>query len=124
MSDRISLQEPDRFRLLGRHADLIKIAGKRASLEDLNKRLRSIDGVLDGAFVAPQPDDGMCQRLGALVVAPSQDAAGIRRELSHLIDAAFLPRPLLLVEALPRNETGKLPRGALLEIIRSVRNDS
>lgn len=110
------------FILHGRHTDMIKIAGKRASLEDLNNRLCSIKGVLDGAFVTPEPDDGMCQRLGALVVAPSLDAAYIRRELSHLIDAAFLPRPLLLVEALPRNETGKLPRSALLELFRSAGN--
>ena len=34
------------------------------------------------------------------------------------VDAAFLPRPLRKVAALPRNETGKLPRAALLESLR------
>ena len=29
------------------------------------------------------------------------------------IDAAFMPRPLRIVENLPRNATGKLPRAAL-----------
>ena len=33
--------------------------------------------------------------------------------LRQRIDAAFLPRPLCLVDALPRNATGKLPRQAL-----------
>ena len=32
------------------------------------------------------------------------------------IDAAFLPRPLVLVDALPRDATGKLPRDALLRL--------
>ena len=33
------------------------------------------------------------------------------------IDAAFLPRPLCLVESLPRNDTGKLPRQALCKLL-------
>ena len=35
--------------------------------------------------------------------------------LRQRIDSAFLPRPLHFVDALPRNETGKLPRQALDE---------
>jgi acyl-coenzyme A synthetase/AMP-(fatty) acid ligase len=37
--------------------------------------------------------------------------------LRERIDPAFLPRPLCLVEALPRNETGKLPRRAVDELL-------
>jgi acyl-coenzyme A synthetase/AMP-(fatty) acid ligase len=47
------------------------------------------------------------------VVAPTLDAAAILSALRERVDPAFLPRPLLLVEALPRNETGKLPQQAL-----------
>jgi acyl-coenzyme A synthetase/AMP-(fatty) acid ligase len=36
--------------------------------------------------------------------------------LRQRIDAAFLPRPIHFVEALPRNETGKLPQLALSRI--------
>ena len=38
------------------------------------------------------------------------------REVQERIDAAFLPRPLHLVDSLPRNPTGKIPREALLEL--------
>jgi acyl-coenzyme A synthetase/AMP-(fatty) acid ligase len=38
--------------------------------------------------------------------------------LRERMDPAFLPRPLVLVEALPRNALGKLPREALLEHLR------
>jgi acyl-coenzyme A synthetase/AMP-(fatty) acid ligase len=37
--------------------------------------------------------------------------------LRQRVDAAFLPRPLCFVEALPRNETGKLPRGAVDQLV-------
>ena len=48
-------------------------------------------------------------RLAALAVAPRLDAANILQALRARIDPVFLPRPLLLVEQLPRNATGKLP---------------
>jgi acyl-coenzyme A synthetase/AMP-(fatty) acid ligase len=37
--------------------------------------------------------------------------------LRQRIDPAFLPRPLCFVESLPRNETGKLPRVSLDDLV-------
>ncbi len=110
------------FRLLGRAADLVNIAGRRASLADLNGRLRAIPGVEDGAFVVPDAPATPGQtrrtvRLAALVVAPHLDQGQLMAALAREIDAAFLPRPLVKVAALPRNATGKLPRDALLALL-------
>jgi acyl-coenzyme A synthetase/AMP-(fatty) acid ligase len=63
------------------------------------------------------PGDGETARPAALIVAPGRDAADLRRELSALLDAVFVPRPLKVVPALPRNELGKLPRERLLELL-------
>ena len=53
-------------------------------------------------------------RLGrAAVVAPGLCAAALIEHLRRRIDPVFLPRPLLMVERLPRNATGKLPQQAL-----------
>jgi acyl-coenzyme A synthetase/AMP-(fatty) acid ligase len=46
-------------------------------------------------------------------VAPGLSAAALTASLRERIDAVFLPRPLLMVERLPRNATGKLPQQAL-----------
>jgi acyl-coenzyme A synthetase/AMP-(fatty) acid ligase len=35
------------------------------------------------------------------------------------VDAVFLPRPLHIVDALPRNATGKLPREILLRFAQT-----
>lgn len=98
------------FLLHGRHADLVNIAGKRSSLAYLNHQLNAIAGVQDGVFLLPREDspDGI-GRLAALVVAPGLTPAALTRALRDRIDPVFLPRPLLFVEALPRNATGKLP---------------
>jgi acyl-coenzyme A synthetase/AMP-(fatty) acid ligase len=56
-------------------------------------------------------------RIAALAVAPGLDEHAILDALRLAIDPLFLPRPLRLVAALPRNETGKLPRAALIALL-------
>jgi acyl-coenzyme A synthetase/AMP-(fatty) acid ligase len=117
LADRLQ-REGERLLLLGRRNDLIKVAGKRASLGDLNHILLSIDGVEEGLFFLPQEDmDGRTPRLACVVVTPCLDEAALIEALRLRIDAAFLPRPLLIVKQLPRNETGKLPLEQLMGLI-------
>jgi acyl-coenzyme A synthetase/AMP-(fatty) acid ligase len=113
LQDVIELRGDAQFLLHGRTADLVNVAGKRTSLASLNYHLNSITGVLDGVFFMPEEKDGAVSRLTAFVVAPGLTRAALIEALRQRIDAAFLPRPLYLVEALPRNATGKLPREAL-----------
>lgn len=118
LADVIECLGPTRFRLLGRKADLVNVGGKRASLGDLNLKLTAIPGVLDGVFLGPDDETSENGRLQAFVVAPGIDPAFIQAQLRRAIDPVFLPRPLHLVDALPRNGSGKLTRQALAEWLR------
>jgi acyl-coenzyme A synthetase/AMP-(fatty) acid ligase len=120
LGDVIELCGPDRFVLHGRTADLVNIAGKRTSLANLNYHLNSIDGVRDGVFVMPDEQGEGVTRLMAFVVAPDLTTESLMQALRRRIDAAFLPRPLRLVAALPRNSTGKLPRHALVALVAEL----
>lgn len=113
MSDMIEPLDETHFILHGRSADMINIAGKRHSLDNLNHLLRSLPGVIDGAFFMPDDQGAQIMRLAAAVVAPTLDAERITAALRQHLDPVFLPRPLIFVDALPRNATGKLPRAAL-----------
>jgi acyl-coenzyme A synthetase/AMP-(fatty) acid ligase len=120
LQDVIELEAPDRFLLHGRTADLVNIAGKRTSLAYLNHQLNAIAGVRDGVFVVPDTPESSgagVTRLMALVVAPGLTAETILAALRRRVDAAFLPRPLCFVDALPRNALGKLPREAVLALV-------
>jgi acyl-coenzyme A synthetase/AMP-(fatty) acid ligase len=109
---------PAGFRLLGRRADLVKLGGRRASLAGLTRILASVEGVQDAAFMAPDDlEQRRGARLAAFAVAPGRTAAELTRVLRREIEPVFLPRPLVLVDALPRNATGKLPRADLLALL-------
>jgi acyl-coenzyme A synthetase/AMP-(fatty) acid ligase len=116
--DRIVVNEDGTFLVLGRAADQVNIAGHRASLGELNQQLLEIEGVQDGVFVLPEAGEEPVTRLMAFVVAPGKAEDEIRHALRRRIDPVFLPRPLVLVPRLPRNETGKLPREALGALVR------
>ena len=119
LADLVELAEGGRFALRGRNADLLEIAGKRASLGDLTRRLLAVPGVRDGVvFQMDEADRSGVQRIAALAVAPGLSTSAILDALRQAIDPVFLPRPLKLVDTLPRSETGKLPRAALLEMLR------
>lgn len=119
LADLVELSACGRFKLCGRNADLLEIAGKRASLGDLTKRLLAVPGVCDGVVLQlDECDRSGVRRIAALAVAPGLSCSGILDALRHGIDPVFLPRKLKLVDALPRSETGKLPRAAVLEMLR------
>ena len=114
LSDVIEIQPDGRFLLHGRQADLVNIAGKRTSLAYLNHQICAVPGVADAAFFLPDDSDAeSITRLCAFVVAPGLTSRQLQAELRQRVDPIFLPRPVVFMDALPRNSTGKLPRSQL-----------
>jgi acyl-coenzyme A synthetase/AMP-(fatty) acid ligase len=121
LQDVVELLPDHRFHLRGRNADLVEIAGKRASLADLTRRVLALDGVRDALVVQLDDEDaGGVRRVAALVVAPERSESALLDALRRAIDPVFLPRPFRIVAALPRNETGKLTRASVLAALRST----
>ncbi|WP_421217676.1 AMP-binding protein [Aeromonas enteropelogenes] len=117
-SDRIALcGEPGQFRLLGRLDRIIKLEEKRISLDEVELRIQSLDGVCDAA-VLPLEQGGR-QILGvALVLTPEGMASftrlghgaflqALRQRLRPWLEPVALPRSLRLFEALPLTGAGK-----------------
>ena len=124
LADVVELRGEGRFELRGRQADLLEIAGKRASLADLTRRLLEVPGVEDGAVFQLDDERAGVRRIAAEYASDTLGEAAVREALRRSIDPVFLPRPLRRVRALPRNDTGKLPRTALLRLLQCGEDDA
>lgn len=122
LQDNIELLENGQFRLAGRSSDMVNIAGKRGSLHDINQVLLSCEGLIDGQIFMPDTSDKQhITRLAAVVVlSDNYSLEQLRNYLQSHIDSAFVPRPIKVVNALPRSENGKLPHSQLLSFYRSL----
>ena len=120
-ADRVSVSDEGRFVHLGRTDGVLKIGGVRVSLAEIERRLLGIDGVRDAAVMAVSVPSGRGHELWAAVVAPSLDAAAIKQALREWLAPIAMPRRLRIVEALPREPNGKLPRRALEQLFEKRR---
>lgn len=114
LADILEIDDAQHFRLLGRQGDLIHVAGKRSSLAHLNHELNSIPGVEDGAFYMPEEvESGHIVRPVVFVVAPALTTQDVARALQQRVDAVFVPRRIVSLDALPHEATGKITAGTL-----------
>ncbi|MET0499765.1 MAG: AMP-binding protein, partial [Steroidobacteraceae bacterium] len=76
LQDVLELRSATEFFLRGRAADMIKVAGKRASLQELTRQSLEVPGVVDAVMFVTDSE-----RPAAAVVAPGLTAAAILHEL-------------------------------------------
>ena len=114
LGDRIAINAQGGFELLGRRDDIVKIAGRRTSFSALNVLLQSMPDLEDGVFFKSEGRDGEA-RLALIHSGPLSRTNAIAW-LRDRIDPAFVPRTVIRVEKLPRNEVGKVPKAALESI--------
>jgi acyl-coenzyme A synthetase/AMP-(fatty) acid ligase len=116
LQDRIEIGA-DGFKLLGRNEDMVNVGGKRGSLMQITQVLLDVPGVTDAVVFMPEEE---ASRPAALVVAKEPSVHTFQQHFTQRLDAVFLPRPLLFVDRLPREDTGKIHRAKLLSLYRDT----
>jgi acyl-coenzyme A synthetase/AMP-(fatty) acid ligase len=106
LGDRGEWTGEGRLRLVGRAADLLKVAGRRISAAALEAALRRLPGVEDAAVVGIE-DPLRGDRVVAFVVGTARPPAGCP------LPAGLKARDVRAVAALPYTERGKLDRACL-----------
>ena len=112
-ADKVALNPLGELVLQGRVGRLMKVAGRRLDLGDLERVLRALPGVRD-AFAAPHPQNP--DELAA-VLATSLDTPAVRILLRGEFAAWKIPRRLVLVSEFPLSARGKPDTRALLALL-------
>jgi acyl-coenzyme A synthetase/AMP-(fatty) acid ligase len=115
-ADRIALIGDGRFRLEGRLDRVIKIEGKRVSLERMERAVNALPWIAEAAIVTLGENRLYLGVVAKLAPAGERELQRlgkfrfirlIRRELAQAEDAAVLPRRWRFVEAMPVDGLGK-----------------
>jgi acyl-coenzyme A synthetase/AMP-(fatty) acid ligase len=112
-ADRVRIEADGRLVLLGRAGRVVKIAGRRLDLAELENTLRTLPDIAD-AFVAPHPDDP--EHLGAVLATPLAPIP-LRALLRAHLAPWKIPRRLVPVAAFPLTARGKPDSAALRALL-------
>lgn len=121
LQDVIEFQADNRFVLAGRASDLVKIAGKRGSLFTINQTLLRFKGLEDGIVFYPQDANQVTRLVAIVALKDGVQKADLLAFLKQHLDSAFVPRPVYVVDALPREPNGKLLRKNIDALHASLR---
>ncbi|CAM2805985.1 class I adenylate-forming enzyme family protein [Rariglobus hedericola] len=112
-ADLAVINEHGELVLKGRSGRLVKIAGRRLDLGDLERLLRALPGVRDAfACLHPQTPDEL-----AAVLATSLDAPSVRVLLRKEFATWKIPRRLVIVAEFPLTARGKPDTRALQSLL-------
>ncbi|MBB5850108.1 acyl-CoA synthetase [Amycolatopsis umgeniensis] len=112
----MAMRDPDGYvRIVGRRAtDLIKSGGYKIGAGEIENALLEHPGVAEAA-VTGEPDEDLGERIVAWIVpdGPKPTAAELADHVAGLLSPHKRPRVVHYLEALPRNEMGKVLKRAL-----------
>lgn len=130
MEDRVELLDDGRFRLLGRADRVVKVEGKRLSLQEVENRLLQ-SPLVEGAralllgegrsyvAVVLAPTKEGKERLGQIGTAKFK--AYLKDELAGYFERVLLPRKWRIVDEIPLNRLGKTTQESLQILFKQER---
>jgi long-chain acyl-CoA synthetase len=103
----------------GRVKDTINRGGEKFGPLEIETVLRTLPGVVEVA-VAGVPDDELGERVGVLIVGDkSLTVEAVKAHSEGELARYKVPEVIVFVDELPYNRYGKIPRAAVVEVIRS-----
>lgn len=99
----------NRFVLLGRADGIVKVAGKRVDLTDVQNKIKSLPEVSDAVVVALPVEKGRENLIAAVVACPLAETR-LRKLLMNMLEPYAVPRRIKIVRQITRTATGKIDR--------------
>jgi acyl-coenzyme A synthetase/AMP-(fatty) acid ligase len=108
----------------GRTTDIINIGGTKFSANRIEEIVASMPGVRETAACGVEDASGLEQLWIAVVPSGPVDIEGIKRRVREDKDAGIAPEEVLLVQALPRGDLGKVQKAKLKEMMLGLKPKS
>jgi acyl-coenzyme A synthetase/AMP-(fatty) acid ligase/3-hydroxymyristoyl/3-hydroxydecanoyl-(acyl carrier protein) dehydratase len=115
-ADLVEMNADGTFTHLGRSDGIVKIGGRRVSIQEVEDCIRQQPGIEDASVVAVPADGARGNQLLAAIVPASYDVAEVKKALRKKFEPTCLPRRFACVEELPRETNGKLSRDRMLRL--------
>lgn len=117
------LDENGFINFMGRKDFQVKLHGYRIELEDIENNIRKVDNVASVAVLPVYKDDKVNALKAFITLSKKNDlsnlknAAIIKSELKKYIPEYMVPKFMVFMDELPRNNNGKLDRKKLKELL-------
>jgi acyl-coenzyme A synthetase/AMP-(fatty) acid ligase len=98
-----------RFVLLGRADGIVKVAGKRVDLLDVQSKIRTLPTVGDVVVLALPTEKGR-ESVIAAVIACDLTETHVKKLLMDMLEPYAIPRRVKIVSSITRTATGKIDR--------------
>jgi len=113
--DEASEDKENRFVLLGRADGIVKVAGKRVDLLDIQNKIKTLPTVSDAVVVAFPTDKGR-ESVIAAAVACDLTETHLKKLLMDMLEPYAIPRRVEIVSSIARTATGKIDRRRIEKI--------
>lgn len=117
--DRACATEEGRFALLGRVDGIVKVAGERVDLLEVEQKIRSLSGVADAHVLAEPVDTARSNELVALVVYPGS-VDELRERVAEKLEPFAMPRRFVVVDRIPTTAVGKRDTRVIAALLRAA----
>jgi acyl-coenzyme A synthetase/AMP-(fatty) acid ligase len=104
--DEVQPEKNDRFILLGRADGIVKVAGKRVDLLDVQNKIQTLPTVRDAVVIALPAEKGRESVIAALVACDLAEAQ-LKKMMMEKLEPYAMPRRIKIVPSIARTATGK-----------------
>jgi len=105
--DEVQPDKNGRFVLLGRADGIVKVAGKRVDLLDVQNKIQTLPTVRDAVVIALPAEKGRENVIAALVACELTEAQ-LRKMILEKLEPYAMPRRIKIVSSITRTATGKI----------------
>jgi len=116
--DEAATDKDNRFSLLGRADGIVKVAGKRVDLIEVQNKIKTLPGVQEAVVISLPTEKGRESVIAALVVGDLTEAE-LRKMMKYLLEPYAIPRRIKIVSHIATTATGKFDRRTIEQILLS-----